>query len=213
MDRAYAEFDKPDDPSRRAIADEVAQIKKLNRDELAGQHGQVYPGERLLLANSSWDVPDGKPGWGTGFTYCTNERPPRHSRAPYDGMSLAVHVKDGPLTSGSREKAVLVVTNRSDRERRFTLQLERALLLDRDGHAVVGVIYSDAIGVGSWKMEPHSRSRLPVGMRVKTCGDVRVLDRRVPPGHYELYGVVHWGTKHRSGDWASPANPVRVVRR
>lgn len=212
LNRIWDEYDYRGEPSNAAIDSEVAQIRTLNRDELRGQHGQVYPGQRLLLANSVWDVPDGKAGWGTGFTWCDNELPPRHSRAPYDGMSLSVHLADPPLTSGSREKAVLRVTNHSDRTRRFSVQLERALLVDEDGRAVVGVIHTDAIGVATWSMKPGSRSRLVARMRVKTCGDVPALDRRVPPGQYRLYGVFHWSTKHRSHDWASPANTVRVVR-
>ena len=197
----------------RAVSNEVTQIKKLNHDELDGQHGQVAPGQRLLLAPSYWDVPDGKPGWGTGFTYCTNERPPSHNRAPYDGFSLSVHLADPPLTSGHHEKVVLVVTNHTDRDREFSVQLGRGLLLDDAGHAVGSVIYSDAIGVTTLTVEAHSRAKLAAQVRAKTCGDTRFLDRRVPPGHYDLYGVFHWGTQQRSHDWASAANTIRVVRR
>lgn len=202
-----------DEPSNRAIDDEVAQVRRLNRDELRGQHGQVYPGQRLLLAPSVWDVPDGKPGWGSGFTYCTNELPPRHNRAPFDGMSLSVHLMDGPLTSGAHAKVVLVITNSSDRSRKFDVQLGRGLLLDRDGNAVGSVNYSDAISSSTWTVEGHSRARLTASVRAKTCGDTRFLDRRVPPGHYQLYGVFHWGMQHRSSDWASPPDGIRVVRR
>jgi hypothetical protein len=211
LNRVDDEYDQPGEPSKQAIDNEVAQIRKLNRDELAGQHGQVYPGQRLLLANSVWDVPDGTPGWGAGFSWCTNGTPPVHSRAPFDDMSLSVQPRHPPLTSGTREKVMLAVTNHSDRTRRFNVQLERAVMVDRDGRGVVGVIHSDAIGVAIWKMDPHSRSYLPVQMRVKTCGDVPELDRPVSPGHYRLYGVFRWDTKHRGHTWASAANDVRVV--
>jgi hypothetical protein len=214
MNHVYADYRHGHDPSRRAIAHEVDQIRVLNRDELAGQHGQVYPGQRLLLANSFWDVPDGKAGWGTGFTACTNERPPRRSRAPYDGMSVTVHLAHPPLASGRTERAVLVVTNDSDQRRRMSVQLTRGLLLDHDGRAVGGVIYTDAIGVTEVTIKPHSRARLVAPVRAETCGDVPSLDRRVEPGHYRLYGVFRWGARSgRDGVWASPANRIRVVRR
>jgi hypothetical protein len=212
MNRVADDYDDVDPPTKRAIAHEVEQIRTLNRDELDGQHGQVYPGQRLLLAESSWDVPDGKAGWGTGFTWCTNERPPRHSRAPYGDMSVTVHLAHPPLTSGRTERAVIVVTNDSDRTRRFDVQRGRGLLLDDDGRAVGGVVYGDAIAVSPWTLGPHSRGRLAVRVRAKTCGDVPELDHRVAPGHYRMFGVFHWGTRdNRDGDWASPANRVRVA--
>src|SRR4051812_21773343 len=70
LDRVHQECDTRSEPTDRAVDNEVSQIRKLNRDELAGQHGQIYAGQRLLLANSIWEVPDGKPGWGTGYTAC-----------------------------------------------------------------------------------------------------------------------------------------------
>ena len=214
MNRAYDDRGDRHGPTQRAIAHEVDQIRVLNRDELAGQHGQVYPGQRLLLAESSWDVPDGKAGWGTGFTWCTNERPPAHSRAPYSGLSMAVRPAHPPVTSGRTEQAVLTVTNGSDHRRGFSVQLTRGLLLDHDGRAVGGVVYTDAIGVNEITIEPHSRVRLAARVRATTCGDVPALDRRVAPGHYRLYGVFRWGTQSgRDGEWASPANRIRVVRR
>ena len=212
MNRAYDQLGDRQGPTQRAIAHEVDQIRALNRDELAGQHGQVYPGQRLLLAQSSWDVPDGKAGWGTGFTWCINEQPPDRSAPPYPGLSMAVRLKNPPLTSGRTEQAVLAVTNASDHSRRFSVQLTRGLLLDHGGRAVGGVVYTDAIGVTEVTVKPHTRIRLAARVRAETCGDVPVLDRRVDAGHYRMYGVFRWGTQSgRDGEWASPANRIRVV--
>lgn len=197
------------EPRNDVVSSEVRQMRRLNRDELGGSD-RIYPGQRLLLAPTTWDVPDGKDGWGTGFTWCTNDRLPAHASAPHHGLKLHVRLLKPPVDRRS-EPIRLVIRNRSDHTRRFSTQLEHGLLRPKDGSATA-VMHTDAIGVGEWKLRPGERMHVDGWVSSFVCGDTRYLDRRLSPGVYRLYGIAVWRSTRRATDrWVSPARTVRLV--
>lgn len=197
------------EPSDLVTSNEVRQMRRLNRDMLHGSD-RIYPGERLLLAPSIWDVPDGEDGWGTGFTWCTNDRLPAHPSAPHKGLKLHVRLLKPPVDARS-EPVRLVIRNRSEHARRFSTQLEHGLLVPTDGSAT-GVMHSDGIGVGEWKLRPGQSMHIDGRASAFVCGDTRYLDRRLPPGRYQLHGVAVWRATGRSTSWwVSSPSRVRVV--
>lgn len=213
LTRFYAEFDyRVPAPSERAIGNEVRQIRRLNRDALRGQGDTVYPGQRLLLARTAFDVPDGKDGWGTGFTVCTGDAVPRHSRTPYDDLSVSIRLVDAPVDR-RHEHAVITLRNDGTHPRHLTTQLEHAALVSPDGRTRGAVVLSDAIGVAARTLAPQEAQHIRVSVDAFTCGDVRVLSRRLPAGRYRLVGFLHWSAgRHRDGDWVTAPRGVRVTR-
>ena len=197
------------EPADKVTNNEVRQMRRLNRDTLHGSD-QIYPGQRLALAPSSWDVPDGKDGWGTGFTWCTNDTLPAHPSAPHRGLTLHVRLLEPPADKRS-EPVRLVIHNGSDQTRRFTTQVEHGLLL-ADVSSAGAVMHSDGIGVAQWKLAPGETQHVDGRVASFVCGDTRYLDRRLPAGRYRLYGLLHWGASDHDGEWMTPPLEVRVVR-
>jgi hypothetical protein len=210
---AYADFPDTSDnpPTDRQVANEVRQIRVLNRDELAAQDGFIRPGDRLLLAPSYWDVPDGRRGWSTGFSWCENAKPDGRNRAPFAGLELTVRLRDAPMDHRT-ERVVLVAHNTSDRDRTFWTDSlgEHAQLVDGDGHRTA-VHQSDAISQRQWAVAAHSTQRLVVHVTVVRCGDTRFLDDRFANGRYRLVGTLDWSAGDRRGQWRA-AREVRVRR-
>ena len=197
------------EPSDLVTSNEVRQMRRLNRDKLHGSD-RIYAGERLLLAPSIWDVPDGKDGWGAGFTWCTNDRLPVRTSAPRKGLTLHVRLLKPPVDRRS-EPVRLVIRNRSEHARRFSTQLEHGLLVPTDGSAT-GVMHSDDIGVGEWKLRPGESMHIDGRASAFVCGDTRYLDRQLPPGRYQLHGIAVWRATGRSTSWwVSPPRRARVV--
>ena len=197
------------EPTDRVTNNEVRQMRRLNRDTLHGSD-QIHAGQRLALAPSTWDVPDGEDGWGTGFTWCTNDTLPAHSSAPHRGLTLHVKLLQPPVDKRS-EPVRLVMHNDSDHARSFTTQVEHGLLLSPSNRASA-VMHSDGIGVAEWKIPPGESRHVDGRVASFVCGDTRYLNRRLPAGRYRLHGLLHWGTSDRDGEWMTPALDVRVVR-
>jgi hypothetical protein len=199
------------EPTNLVTSNEVRQMRRLNRDTLHGSD-QIYSGQRLLLAPTSWDVPDGKVGWGTGFTWCTNEDRTIDGSAPAPGLTLRVRLVHPPVDHRS-EKVRFTIHNGSDQTRKFSTQQENGFLIRADG-SPTAVVHSDAIGVREWSIPPGETRHIDGQVWSFDCGDTRYLDRPVPPGRYDMYGATIWGGP-RGGDrgqWLSPTREVRVVR-
>ena len=196
----------PDDP---VVNNEVRQMRRLNRDTLHGSD-QVYPGQRLLLAPSNWDVPDGKDGWGTGFTSCTNKSLPTRQPSQPGGLDFRVRLLHPPV-DGWSEPIRLVIENRSDRTRRIGVGFENGLLVSQDG-SPTAVMRDDDGATYLAKIPPGKKRHVDARVAAFTCGDTRFLKQRLDPGRYRLYGDVGWRTAHRHGALAPGPRVVRVVR-
>lgn len=197
------------EPTNLTTSHEVEQMRRLNRDKLRGSD-QIYAGERLLLAPTIWDVPDGKDGWGTGFTWCTNEARSIDGSSPYPGLTLHLRLLKPPVDRRS-EPIRFVIHNGSGRTRKFSTQQEHGELLLADGSASA-VVHSDAIGVREWTLRPGTTRHVDGQVWSFACGDTRYLDRRLPSGHYQFYGVVWWGRPDKvAGQWLTSTRTVRVV--
>jgi hypothetical protein len=197
--------------TERQVRNEVRQIKILNRDKLSRHPGVLWAGERLLLAPSYWDVPDGRRGWGTGYSWCANERAVGRNRAPFAGLELSVRLRDAPIDHRT-ERAVLTVRNSADRDRMFWTDSlgEFAQLVDDEGRRTA-VYHSDAIAQRGWTVAAHSTERLVVHVTVVRCGDTRFLNDRFGNGRYRLLGTLHWSAGDRRGHWRA-RDEVRVRR-
>ena len=198
------------EPLNLVTSHEVQQMRRLNRDTLHSSD-RIYAGQRLLLAPTNWDVPDGKDGWGTGFTSCANERPDMRARAPHAGLTLHTRLLKRPANR-RYEPVRLVMHNNSDRTRRFSTQLEHGLLVPSDGSATA-VVRTDTIGVSAWKLRPGETRHVDGRVAAFVCGDTSYLDRPLGAGKYKLYGIAVWYASNRvTREWVSSARQVRVVR-
>jgi hypothetical protein len=198
------------EPTNLVTSHEVRQMRRLNRDKLRGSD-RIYAGERLRLAPSTWDVPDGKDGWGTGFTWCTNEDRTIDGYAPYPRVTLDIQLLKPPVNRRS-EPVRFTIHNGSRHTRKFTTQGEDGELISPDG-TLSAIVHSDAIGVREWTLQPGDTRHVDGHVWSFDCGDTRYLDRRLPTGRYNLYGVAWWGRPDKvSGQWLSSTRDVRVVR-
>jgi hypothetical protein len=196
-------------PDDFVVDNEVRQMRRLNRDTLHGSD-RIYPGQKLLLAPLSWDVPDGKDGWGTGFTSCQNEGLPPDRPAPGHGLDLRVRLLHPPVDARS-EGIRLVIRNRSNETRRISIGFENGLLVPRAG-TPTAVVRDDVGATAIMKIPAGHRRHIDARVSAFTCGDTRYLNRRLDAGHYQLYGDVGWRTPHRHGAFAPGPREVRVVR-
>lgn len=196
-------------PSDRAVRNEMRQIKVLNRKTLHGSD-QVQSGQRLELAPSQGDLPDGKPGWSTGFVWCKNERAPAGHSAPAAGLTFRVHLPKPPI-SRKEQTIRLSFHNASDRTQSFETQTEHGLLVS-DSHPASAVMFSDGIRVDDWMLAPGETRRLDASVAAFVCGDTRYLNHRLPAGRYTLYGSTPWTTSKAQGRWVTEPVAVSVVR-
>jgi hypothetical protein len=59
LTRGFLERATGHEPSNLVTSNEVRQMRRLNKDKLHGSD-RIYAGERLSLAPTYWDVPDGR---------------------------------------------------------------------------------------------------------------------------------------------------------
>lgn len=195
-------------PTNLVVSHEVRQMRRLNRDSLHGSD-QIRPGERLLLAPTTWDVPDGKDGWGTGFTSCSDSTLSAHQSPPPRALDFRVRLLNPPVDRRS-EPIRLVIENRSDRTHRLSVGFENGLLVPED-RTPTAVMSDDVGAVYMATIPPGKKRHVDARVVAFTCGDTRFLKRRLDPGHYQLSGDVTWRIGHRHGDFAPGPRDVRVV--
>lgn len=198
-------------PDNAAIQDEVKQIQHLNKDELGAGADQIHPGQRLELASTQWDIPDGDAGWFRGAYGCDNEAAPAGGRAPFPGLSLTAHLKNPPADRRT-DAVVLTIRNTSNRTRKLTAIDPTAQLFSsaysRTALLTAGVLYRADL-----ELDPGEVAHLNTTVSPFVCGDVPALDKRLEPGDYRMVVSLEWQTASRHGSWLGSADSVRVVAR
>ncbi len=112
--------------------------------------------------------PDGKPGWGTGLTSCTDVSvPERPDTGPVAEGLTASLAMDPSAPSGSRLHGVVTLTNSTDLQ--LTVHYGSTFTrIEVDGAASYG---TDAFGIASLVVEPHSSADVAVEGATVQCGD------------------------------------------
>jgi hypothetical protein len=194
---------------------EVQQIEVLNRDRIKDAD-RIYAGERLLLAPSSSDLPDGRDGWRLASARCRQSPFPTNTSTPGRDWTFRIRVPDPPVEArryARSEPVELLVRNGADRARGIDIQDGRAQLFDADGRPHGGIVWTDVKTASGGLIEPGQTLRMNVvSVTAYGCGDTRYLSRPLPSGRYNLYGFVHWFSSKGDGLWVSAPNKVRVVR-
>jgi len=186
-------------------------MRRLNRDTLHGSD-QVQPGQRLSLAPTQWDVPDGDRRWSDGPNYCHNQRLPEHSSAPAPGVELRVKLLNPPLDT-KFERIRLVVHNRSEHRRRFELTAGNGMLVPANSSATA--VMTTGVLLGRLLDIPAGESRhVDASVATFVCGDTQYLNHRLPDASYQLHGMADWRLKSggRLHGWVTPPRNVRVAR-
>ena len=198
-------------PNDAAIANEVKQIQHLNRDKLGANGDQIHPGQRLELAPTQWDIPDGDAGWFRGAWGCNNTTAPTGGHAPFSGLTLTAHLNKAPADRRI-EPVVLTIRNTSDRKRKLTVEAPTAQFFS-DAHTTTALLTPGVLLRSEVALDPGDVTHVATHASPFVCGDVPALDNRLEPGRYRMAVSLEWRTAHRHGSWVGSKDAVRVVAR
>lgn len=147
------------------------------------------------------DCPDGREGWGTGFTGCDYPAKAWVSTPPsQQGMQIAL---SAPSTGqgGQDLSGTLTVTNKGTAP--FTYQravVFRAQVHDSHGRVVSGQYYTDAIDGGATvTLQPGDSESFRVSIPLHTCGDTSETAVPFAAGTYDVFAALGWSPGSGSG--------------
>jgi len=198
-------------PDDAAIANEVKQIQHVNADKLGATGDRIHPGQRLELAPTQWDIPDGDVGWYRGPYGCDNTTAPTGGHAPFSGLTLTAHLQKGPVDR-RKEWVVLTIRNDSDRTRKLTVDAPEAQLVS-GAQPRTAVLIPGLLLRSDLDLAPGDTAHVSTLVAPFVCGDVPALDDRLASGNYRMVVSLAWQTAHRHGSWVGSKDAVRVVGR
>jgi hypothetical protein len=161
-----------------------------------------------------WDQPDGKPGWSTGFTWCS-PAPGGPSRAPASDLRLTVVLDQPSFRPQDWVSGTATIHNDGDRA---------VHVYASSGGGFDGVLYGaggkPANGVFGNDGITHLDEDIPAGgtysygfdAATSTCGDTYAQDEQLPAGDYTVAPVLFWETTDGSdsGTWLGDRVPVTL---
>ncbi|HEU0130841.1 MAG TPA: hypothetical protein VFQ85_07605 [Mycobacteriales bacterium] len=169
-----------------------------------------------------WDQPDGKPGWSTGFTWCSvPDSVPDEGEAPFEGLTMELTVPES-VHAGDGASGTVTIHNGSDHYVSFVLTGDsgrfQTVLGDTEHHRS-GVYGNDAIMSRVVELDAGEDTTIDVSVPTTACGDTSDDDTPLPAGTYTAGLRVHWETRtdgdpappRRSGYWGAPRTSVTLT--
>jgi hypothetical protein len=148
-------------------------------------------------------IPDGMPGWGTGFTWCGNATSvPSPGGAPFPGLTLNIDLPDSASHAADTTGAA-TFHNDGDRDVRFFVS-GRVIAVASDGHGHFSAVEGND-GIPSYEVvvPAGGDAMLDLSLPTHSCADTPDEEApRLPPGTYTVGLSVSWSSPQHD---ASPS--------
>jgi hypothetical protein len=161
-----------------------------------------------------WDEPDGKPGWSTGFTWCS-PAPDGPSRAPASGLRLTAVLDQPSFRPQDWVSGTATIHNDGDRTAHVDAYAGGGfdgVLYGAGGEPADGVYGNDGISSLDEDIPAGGTYSYPFHAATSTCGDTSAQDEQLPAGDYTVAPVLFWETADGSdrGSWLGDRVPVTL---